>query len=140
MKSADLKPGKDPVVIKVGDKVRLMEFADGTCNLEMYAKMRRCVGLMARVLQTDADDRTIQISPDGGNLDWWWPLSAVELVEGIMTTPKPMVKVQCMDCDGESEVSKDRVDRSRCDYSIDDDGTECGGRLVEIVDAEETKP
>lgn len=41
------------------------------------------------------------------------------------------VKVYCIECGGEAEIKRSRLDRARCNYSIDEEGNECRGRLYE---------
>lgn len=49
------------------------------------------------------------------------------------------VKVQCIECEGEAEIKMSRLGRARCEYSVDDEGTECNGHLVEIKELSETE-
>lgn len=50
------------------------------------------------------------------------------------------VKVYCIECGGEAEIKRSRLGRAHCDYSIDDEGTECGGRLYEHEDKHAKPP
>lgn len=56
------------------------------------------------------------------------------MLVGMDKTTIEYVEVYCIECGGEAEIKRSRLDRARCNYSIDEEGTECGGRLYEYED------